>query len=186
MLTQEMTATVEQLKKIQRQVDIKNDPMALDVIKQWIYFQEHPILKFKQLQFKGEKWTMYTLSVDGTLEQPHVIEENLIKLYLKGEISNVQRSTDFRLDSFMCNLLGKINISTFQEYATTKPFYRLVYQFYNNEIICKMNPSDPDMIEMMTSDPIAINPHPEMIIGKNAQQLIDDRILQPNWDKFPE
>lgn len=180
-----MSSTVDQLKKIQRQVDIKKDSMGSDIIKQWIYFQENPILRFLNLQYINNEWIMYTLSVDGTLEQPNVIDESLIKLYLRGEVNNDDRKTDFRLDSFMCNLLGKINIASFQ-FVTMKSFYRLVYQFYNNEILCKMNPSDPDVITMMSSDPISINPHPEMIIGKTAQQMIDDRILQPNFDHFPE
>lgn len=175
-----------QLKRLERHVIFKTEPMAKSVLKQWIYFMDHEVLKFQQLRFINKQWIMYTLSVDGTLEQPHEIDEELIILYLKGEVTTEHRSIDYRLDSFMCNLLGKVDLLLFEKYGSTKTFYRFMYQWYNNELLCKTDPSNEDAIHMMTSDPIFANPHPEMIIGKSGQEQIDDSIFQPNFDHFPE
>ena len=181
-----MDSTVAELKKLQRHVDIKEDPMAKNMIHQWIEYQSNPMLKFHQVKFINNKWITYILSSDGTLEQPRIIPGDLIVTYLKGEVTNEERSVDYRLDSFMCNLLGKIDISVFVQNVTTKPFYRYMYKFLNSEVFCTYDPSDPEIIQMVSSDPIANNPHPEINIGKSAQQQIEETILDSNLDHFPE
>lgn len=181
-----MEKTVEELKKIERLVDIKQNPLAKNVVHHWIQYQNNPLLKFHQVQFINNKWTSHILSSDGTLEQPKTIPSELLLTYLKGEVTDEERSIDYRLDSFMCNLLGKADISVFEQNVTTKPFYRFVYKFLNSEVFCTYDPSDPEIIQMLTSDPVANNPHPETNIGKSAQQLIEESILQSNLDNFPE